>query len=70
MMYLELKKAIIDWLIEHEDTWQRVNQCHEEFKQYIYNNEGNYIIGGEVVSDFITKADRLLYSDRHEIKGC
>ena len=61
MMYMELKKAIIDWLIENKNKWQRVTACHEAFRQYIYNNEGNYIIGGKVVSDFISAADDLLY---------
>ena len=70
MMYLELKKEIINWLLEHEDTWQRVNSCHEAFRQYIYNDEGNYIIGGEVVSEFIDDANKLLFSDRSTIKGC
>lgn len=63
MMYLELKKAIIDWLIENKTTWQRVNECRNAFRQYIYDANGSYIIGGEVVSDFISKADELLYSD-------
>ena len=64
MMYLELKAAIIQWLIDHQSTWQRVNECHKEFRQYIYDENGNYIIGGKCVSDFIEKADKLLYSDQ------
>jgi hypothetical protein len=60
-MYLELKKAIIEWLIDNKNAWQRVNACHEEFRQYIYDKSGNYIIGGQVVSEFIRDADKLLY---------
>lgn len=63
-MYKELKKAIIDWLLEHENTWQRVNSCRGAFKEYIYNSQGNYLIGGETVSNFITAADKLLYGGR------
>ena len=57
----ELKKEIIDYLYENENLWQRVNVCREEFKEYIYNRNGNYLIGGEVVSNFIELADKLLY---------
>lgn len=60
-MYPELKKAIIDWLFENKNQWQRVNACHECFRQYIYTPEGNYCIGGKVVSDFISAADKLIY---------
>ena len=60
-MYKELKKEIIDWLIENENKWQRVIACKEHFRQYIYDNKGNYIIGGEKVSNFVNKADRLIY---------
>ena len=60
-MYKELKKAIILWLLDHENEWQRVNACREEFRSYIYNADGNYLIGGEEVANFISQADKLLY---------
>ena len=60
-MYKELKKEIINWLLENENAWQRVNACHKAFKPYIYNADGNYLIGGEIVSQFISDADKLLY---------
>ena len=60
-MQKELKKAIIKWLLENENKWQRLNSCKEEFRNYMYDNEGNYLIGGEDVSDFIDKADDLIY---------
>lgn len=63
-MYKELKKAIIDWLLENENQWQRVTVCHEEFRPYIYNADGNYLIGGQNVSDFIKAADKLLYGNK------
>ena len=64
MMYLELKKAIIEWLIENKNEWQRVNACHKHFRQYIYDESGHHIIGGEVVSDFISSADKLLFEGK------
>lgn len=36
-MYKELKKAILDWLLDNENEWQRVNACHKKFRAYIYN---------------------------------
>lgn len=61
-MRKELKKVIIDWLFENENAWQRVNSCTKEFREYIYNKDGNYLIGGEDVARFIASAEKLLYS--------
>lgn len=60
-MYKELKAAIFQWLLDNENRWQRVNACTEVFREYVYNKDGNYLIGGEVVVDFINKANKLLY---------
>jgi hypothetical protein len=60
-MYKELKKEIINWLLDNENIWQRTNACHEAFRPYIYDSEGNYLIGGEVVSQFIRDAEKLLF---------
>lgn len=62
MMYLELKQAIIEWLISNKNEFQRVNACIEHFRNYVYDNSGNYIIGGKKVSQFIEDADRLLFA--------
>ena len=60
-MYKELKEAIIKWLFEHGNEWQRIIACTEAFRQYIYTPEGNFCIGGEKVHDFILAADKLIY---------
>ena len=60
-MNKELKKEIISWLFENENRWQRVNSCIEDFKKYIYNSKGNYLIGGKEVSEFIKDTDILIY---------
>lgn len=60
-MHKELKKEIIKWLLENENEWQRLIACTKEFRNYIYNDEGNYLIGGEEVSNFIEEADDLIY---------
>lgn len=61
-MCKELKQAIINWLLENENQWQRANACHEVFSGYIYNSKGHYLIDGKNVSDFIDAADKLIYS--------
>ena len=58
----ELKIAIIKWLLENENQWQRVNACTEAFREYIYSKNGNYLIGGKAVAEFIGAADKLIYS--------
>ena len=58
---MELKKAIIDWLFDNKNAWQRTSACREYFRPYIYNSDGIFLIGGEEVSDFITEADKLIY---------
>lgn len=60
-MYKELKKEILNWLLENENEFNRVVSCYDNFREYIYNSEGNYLIGGKQVADFINKADKLLY---------
>lgn len=56
-----LKVAIINWLLQNEKTWNRINACTENFKEYIYNKEGNFLIGGKETHNFIKKADELIY---------
>ena len=61
IMHHELKRAITNWLLDNPNTWQRVNACHEEFRAYIYNADGNYLIGGKEVSEFISKINKVIY---------
>ena len=61
-MLKELKAAILNWLLENENEWGRVNACTEAFREYIYSRNGNYLIGGESVAEFIRAADKLIYS--------
>lgn len=60
-MHRELKKAIFMWLLNNENRWNRINNCVNEFRAYIYDSKGNYLIGGEDVYDFILGAERLIY---------
>lgn len=63
-MKKELKMAIIKWLCDNENEFNRINKCTEHFRDYIYDKEGNFLkygIGRET-HDFIIKADKLIYS--------
>ena len=57
----ELKQDIINWLFENEKLFGRLNHCKEAFRAYIYDGDGNYLIGGKEVAEFIEKADKLLF---------
>ncbi len=63
-MFKELKQAILNWLLENENEWQRINACVKAFRAYIYDENGNYLIGGQIVSEFIKDADKLLYENQ------
>ena len=58
----ELRKAILDWLFENENAWNRVNACVEQFRMYIYDGRGQFLIGGKEVLGFIREADMLMYA--------
>lgn len=57
----ELKQAIINWLFENETEFNRLRSCTNAFRAYIYDENGNYLIGGKEVAEFIEKADKLLF---------
>ena len=59
-MRKELKQAIINYIFENEKEFQINNSVIEKFRPYIYDGEGNYLIGGEEVAEFIDKAIKLI----------
>lgn len=59
-MRKELKLDIINFMFENDKEFQLVNATNEKFRQYIYDNSGNYCIGGEEVHEFILSVDKLL----------
>ena len=52
-MKTELKKAIIDYIFENVKYMQIINQTKDNFRAYIYDKNGKYLIGGEEVGNFI-----------------
>lgn len=59
-MKKELKQAIINFIFDNEKDFQLVNNTVAKFKNYVYDSEGEYLIGGEDIRDFIHQAIKLL----------
>lgn len=60
---LELKKSIIQWLFDNADTWNRTYVCVKYFRTYMYDVDGNWLIGGLEVYNFIMDANKLIYGE-------
>jgi len=59
-MKTELKKAIVNFIFENENVFGLHNHTTHKFRPYIYNADGEYLIGGEENSNFISDAIKLL----------
>jgi len=59
-MSLELKKAIMDYIFENLNDFQVINNTVKHFSAYIYDSEGNHLIGGEAIHNFIVGAVKLV----------
>ena len=56
----DLKKAIIDYMFSHKKEFQLVNATVEKFRQYIYDETGEYCIGGKKVYEFILLVEDII----------
>lgn len=52
-MNKHLKDQIIEKVQQNTTEYQLINFITYEFKAYIYDAQGNYLIGGEEVANFI-----------------
>ena len=43
-LLIGFKKLVVDWICENADEFQIINACVENFKHYIYDDNGNYLI--------------------------
>ncbi len=62
VIHKDLRKEIVEWLCDNEQVFSRVVTCYEAFRPYIYDEAGNYCIGGKDTANFIKRADALLYA--------
>ena len=56
-----IKRQILNWLLDNEHEFQRINVCHETFRNLIYDSQGEYLVLGADISSFISEADKLIY---------
>lgn len=59
-MQIELKRAIIDHILDNLDEFELVNNTVNAFSPYIYNGAGEHLIGGKQVYEFIGQAIKLI----------
>ncbi len=60
-MNIQLKKEIILFIIVNDKEFQITNCVVNKFRNYIYDDQGNYLIGGKEVTNFIhTSIDLIL----------
>jgi hypothetical protein len=59
-MKKELKQAIVNFIFEHDKEFQINNATTQKFRPYIYDADGEYLIGGKEVSEFITEVIKLI----------
>lgn len=59
-LLMEFKQRVVEWICKHANEFQLVNACVEEFRGYIYDSNGNFLLGGDGVLDFIKQACRLM----------
>jgi len=55
----ELKNAIIKAVQANKDHFQLNNFITDWFKEYIYDSNGEYLIGGEEIAYFIKEFIRI-----------
>lgn len=54
----DIKIAICEWFGKNIDRFQRINSCCNEFRSYLYDADGNYLIGGKEIGEFIRYIDK------------
>tara|TARA_R110000868_G_scaffold400868_1_gene675590 strand:+ start:2711 stop:2896 length:186 start_codon:yes stop_codon:yes gene_type:complete len=59
-MKKELKQAIVNFILDNEKMFQIINGTTDNFRAYIYDSKGDYLIGGKDVHIFIKDAIKLL----------
>ena len=59
-MQYQLMQAIFNYQTDNGSEFNLHNATTEQFRPYIYDDQGNYLIGGEQVSQFISDAIKLI----------
>lgn len=48
-------------MFDNSKEFQLINATAERFRLYIYDDKGNYLIGGKDIMEFIRNADKLIF---------
>lgn len=67
MIHPELKKAIVNYILENINTFNLNNIVRENFREYVYDMNGDYLINGKNISDFISVMCDVL-TEKHNIE--
>lgn len=59
-MKKELKQAIVNFIFDNDKEFQLHTATTKKFRNYIFDESGNFLIGGKDVSDFIGQTIKLL----------
>lgn len=59
-MQYSLMQHIFNFIIENRNEFQLHNATTQKFRAYIFDDQGEYLIGGEQVSEFISDAIKLM----------
>lgn len=54
-----LKEKIIQSVIDNRNEFQLYNYITNEYKAYIFDTQGEYLIGGEEIANFIREFTNL-----------
>ena len=60
MINIELKQAIINYIFENYNLFNRLNCTTKKFKNYIYDENWNYLIWWKDIIEWIEKIDKMI----------
>lgn len=60
MINTELKQAIINYIFENYNLFDRLNNTTNKFKNYIYDENWNYLIWWKEIIDWIENIHKLI----------
>ena len=60
MINTELKQAIINYIFENYNLFDRLNYVKDKFKNYIYDENWNYLIWWKDILEWIQNIDKLI----------
>ena len=60
MINTELKQAIINYIFKNYNLFNRLNCTTKKFKNYIFDENWNYLIWWKDIIEWIEKIDKLI----------